>query len=131
MGWIRRIEHPGGDVLLADNDKAVLLSYFRNNVLHLMACTAWVACCFVNNRRMSRASVLRLGRVIYPFIQGELFLRWDEHGFTRQLQATINEFIRIGLLDATGEGRLLERGPGQEDAAFQLRTLAHSPDAGL
>lgn len=125
MGWIRRVAHPGGDVLLADDDKAVLLSYFRNNVLHLMACTAWVACCFVNNRRMSRASVLRLGRLIYPFIQSELFLRWDEHGFTRQLQATIGIFIRQGLLDAAGEGRLLERGPGQEDAAFQLRTLAH------
>ncbi|MGA7296251.1 MAG: glycerol-3-phosphate 1-O-acyltransferase PlsB [Rhodanobacteraceae bacterium] len=126
MGWIKRIEHAGGDVLLAENDKAILLSYFRNNVLHLMACTGWVACCFVNNRRMSQASVLRLGRIIYPFIQGELFLRWDEHGFNRQLQATISEFIRNGLLDATGEGRLLERGPGQEDAAFQLRTLAHS-----
>lgn len=125
MSWIRRVEHPGGDVLLAEGDKAILLSYFRNNVLHLMACPAWVACCFVNNRRMSRASVLRLGGIIYPFIRGELFLRWDEHSFTRQLQTTINEFIRQGLLDATGEGRLLERGPGQEDAAFQLRVLAH------
>src|SRR5690606_25468546 len=98
----------------------------RNNVLHLMACMAWVACCFVNSRRMSRASVLRLGRIIYPFIQGELFLRWEEHGFNRQLRATIGEFIRLGLLDAKGEGRLLERGPGQEDAAFQIKVLAHS-----
>ena len=126
MGWIRRAELPGGDVLLAEGEQAVLLSYFRNNVLHLMACTAWVACCFVNSRRMSRASVLRLGRIIYPFVQGELFLRWDEHGFSRQLRATINQFIRLGLLDAQGEGRLLERGPGQEDAAFQIRVLAHS-----
>ncbi|WP_329741761.1 glycerol-3-phosphate 1-O-acyltransferase PlsB [Dyella sp. A6] len=124
MGWIRRIAHPLGDVLVADDEPAVLLSYFRNNVLHLVATAAWVACCFLNNRRMTRASVLRLGRIIYPFIQGELFLPWDEDGFVAQLQATIDFFVRRGLLEATGEGRVLERGPGQEDGAFQLRIIA-------
>ena len=124
MGWIRRVKHALGDVLLVDDEQAVLISYFRNNVLHLMACAGWVASCFLNNRRMSRASVLRLGRIIYPFVQDELFLRWDEQEFTRQLQGTINLFIQHGLLDARGEGRLLERGPGQDDAAFQMKTLA-------
>ncbi|WP_237561534.1 glycerol-3-phosphate 1-O-acyltransferase PlsB [Frateuria defendens] len=126
MGWIRRVRHPLGDVLMADDEPAVLLSYFRNNVLHLTATAAWVACCFLNNRRMSRASVIRLGRIVYPFIQGELFLPWDEEGFAAQLQATIDLFVRRGLLEATGEGRLLERGPGQDDGAYQLRVIARS-----
>ncbi|WP_430391722.1 glycerol-3-phosphate 1-O-acyltransferase PlsB [Dyella sp. 20L07] len=126
MGWIRRVRHPLGDVLVTEGEQAVLLSYFRNNVLHLTATAAWVACCFLNNRRMSRASVLRLGRIIYPFIQGELFLSWDADGFCAQLQATIDFFVRRGLLEATGEGRVLERGPGQDDAAFQLKIIARS-----
>ena len=126
MGWIRRIRHPLGDVLDVEGEQAVLLSYFRNNVLHLMALAAWVACCFLNNRRMSRASVQRLGRIIYPFLQGELFLPWDEAGFGAQLQATIDFFVRRGLLEATGDGRMLERGPGQEDGAFQLKVIARS-----
>ncbi|OZB72614.1 MAG: glycerol-3-phosphate 1-O-acyltransferase, partial [Lysobacterales bacterium 13-68-4] len=126
MGWIRRVSHPLGDVLVADDEQAVLLSYFRNNVLHLTATAAWVACCFLNNRRMSRGSVLRLGKIIYPFIQGELFLPWDTEGFGQQLQATIDFFLRRGLLEATGEGRVLERGPGQEDAAFQIKVIARS-----
>ncbi len=126
MGWIRRIKHPLGDVLDVEGEQAVLLSYFRNNVLHLVAAAAWVACCFLNNRRMSRASVQRLGRIIYPFLQGELFLAWDEEGFGAQLQATIDFFVRRGLLEATGEGRMLERAPGQDDSAFQLRIIARS-----
>jgi len=126
MGWIRRVRHPLGDVLVTEGEQAVLLSYFRNNVLHLTATAAWVACCFLNNRRMSRASVLRLGRIIYPFIQGELFLPWDKDGFCAQLQATIDFFVRRGLLEATGDGRVLERGPGQDDAAYQLRIIARS-----
>jgi glycerol-3-phosphate O-acyltransferase len=126
MGWVQRVQHPLGDVLTTSGEQAVLLSYFRNNVLHLTATAAWVACCFLNNRRMSRASVLRLGRIIYPFIQGELFLPWDVEGFCAELQATIDFFVRRGLLESTGEGRVLERGAGQEDSAFQLKVIARS-----
>jgi glycerol-3-phosphate O-acyltransferase len=126
MGWIRRVAHPLGDVLVANDEQAVLLSYFRNNVLHLTATAAWVACCFLNNRRMSRSSVLRLGKIIYPFIQGELFLPWDTQGFGEQLQATIDFFLQRGLLESTSDGRVLERGPGQDDAAFQLKVIGRS-----
>jgi glycerol-3-phosphate O-acyltransferase len=126
MGWIQRVQHPLGDVLTATGEQAILLSYFRNNVLHLTAAAAWVACCFLNNRRMSRASVLRLGKIIYPFIQGELFLPWDEEGFGAQLQATIDFFVRRGMLESTGDGRVLERAPGQDDSAFQLKVIARS-----
>ncbi|MDE1894634.1 MAG: glycerol-3-phosphate 1-O-acyltransferase PlsB [Xanthomonadaceae bacterium] len=126
MAWIERVKHPLGDVLTVSGEQAVLLSYFRNNVLHLMAPAAWVACCFLNNRRMSRAALLRLGRIIYPFIQGELFLPWDGDGFCQQLQRTIDFFVRRGLLESTNEGRSLERSPGQEDGAFQLKVIARS-----
>ncbi|RAN82852.1 glycerol-3-phosphate 1-O-acyltransferase [Bacillus sp. SRB_336] len=126
MGWIQRVQHPLGDVLTVTSEQAVLLSYFRNNVLHLSATAAWVACCFLNNRRMSRTSVVRLGRIIYPFIQGELFLPWDGEGFGAQLQATIDFFVRRGLLESVNEGRTLERSAGQEDSAFQLKVIARS-----
>jgi glycerol-3-phosphate O-acyltransferase len=126
MGWIQRVQHPLGDVLTAGSEQAVLLSYFRNNVLHLMASAAWVACCFLNNRRMSRETILRLGGIIYPFIQSELFLPWDDHGFRQQLRATIDFLVRRGLLESNNDGRSLERAAGQEDSAFQLRVIARS-----
>lgn len=126
MGWIARVQHPLGDVLTVSGEQAVLLSYFRNNVLHLMASAAWVACCFLNNRRMSRDAILRLGGIIYPFIQGELFLPWDDEGFKRQLQATIDFLVRHGLLETNNDGRTLERSAGQEDSAFQMEVIARS-----
>ena len=126
MAWIQRVKHPLGDVLTVSGEQAVLLSYFRNNVLHLMASAAWVACCFLNNRRMSRDTILRLGGIIYPFIQSELFLPWDEDGFKQQLQATIDFLVRRGLLESNNDGRSLERSSGQEDSAFQLKVIARS-----
>ncbi|MGH8190948.1 MAG: glycerol-3-phosphate 1-O-acyltransferase PlsB [Rhodanobacteraceae bacterium] len=125
MGWITRIAHPLGDVLAVSGEKAVLLSYFRNNVLHLFTAGAWVSCCFINNRRIPREVVTRLGRAVYPFIQSELFLPWDTDGFAARIDALIEFLIARGLLAAGGDGRLLHPATGREDDVFQLRLLAH------
>ena len=126
MQWIRRVAHPLGDVLTVDAKQGVLLSYFRNNVMHLFATAAWVGCCFLNNRRLARASILRLGRIVYPFVQAELFLPWTEQAFGERIQATLDFFMDEGLLEADADGRIMERGPGQSDPAFRLRALAHT-----
>ena len=126
MQWITRTAHPLGDVIGVEEKQGVLLSYFRNNVTHLFATAAWVACCFLNNRRLARASILRLGRLVYPFIQAELFLPWTEEEFVQRIQATISFFIARGVLEADSDGRVIARGPGQSDAAFRLRSLAHN-----
>ena len=126
MQAIQRIAHPLGDLLVCEGKSGVLLSYFRNNVLHLFATAAWVACCFLNNRRMTRASIVRLGRIVYPFIQAELFLPWSDDEFATQIDATIDFFVARGLLESSGDGRILRRGPGQSDGAYQLRLIAHS-----
>jgi glycerol-3-phosphate O-acyltransferase len=127
IGMLTRTPHPLGDVLGVDGDTAVLLSYYRNNVLHLFTAAAWIACCFQNNRRMAREAVLRIGRSVYPFLQAELFLPWDEDGFAQRLSRTIDLFVREGLLQPVGgDGELLARNAGQSDEVFRLRAIGHS-----
>jgi len=125
---LARIPHPLGDVLGVDDDNAVLLSYFRNNVLHLFTAPAWIACCFQHQRRMSLNGVLRLGRSVYPFLQEELFLPWSEDEFAQRLTRTVDVFVREGLLEWAGddEGGILARNAGQTDEVFRLRTIGHS-----
>lgn len=125
-GVLVRTEHPLGDVLGYSNEQAVLQSYYRNNVVHLFAAASWVACCFQNNRRLSRAAVEKLGRGLYPFVQSELFLPWDADEFAARIQATIELLIQRGLFTFDAETGMLQRGPGQTDEVFQLRVIAHS-----
>jgi glycerol-3-phosphate O-acyltransferase len=127
IGVLSRTAHPLGDVLMVDDDNAVLLSYFRNNVVHLFTASAWIACCFLHNRRMARASILRIGRAMYPFLQGELFLPWDEDGFAQRIDHTIDVFVREGLLQQVNDddGGILARNAGQTDEVFRLRALGH------
>lgn len=126
MQWINRVKHPLGDVLMAEGDNAVLLSYFRNNIQHVFVAAAWIACCFLNNRRMSRSTILRIGRLVYPYIQSELFLHWSEAEFSERLRSTLEFLVDRRLLAADADGRVIERAAGQSDTAFQLRALAHS-----
>jgi len=128
LGVLARRAHPLGDVISLEGEIAVLQSYARNNVLHLFSAAAWVALCFQNNRRLSRAGVLRLGRTIYPFIQDELFLPWSEDAFAGRLDATMDMFVAEGLLHPVNDedGGILSRGPGQTDEVFRLRAIAHS-----
>ncbi|GAB3346074.1 glycerol-3-phosphate 1-O-acyltransferase PlsB [Lysobacter tyrosinilyticus] len=125
---LERTKHPLGDVLGVDDEKAVLLSYFRNNVLHLYTAPAWIACCFQHNRRMSLNRVLELGRSVYPFLQSELFLPWTEAEFGERLTSTVDLFVREGLLERVGDddGGILARNAGQTDEVFRLRAIGHS-----
>jgi len=128
IGMLSRTEHPLGDVLGVGGDTAVLMSYFRNNVLHLFVAAAWIAVCFQNNRRMSRNGVLRLGRSVYPFLQAELFLPWTEDEFAQRLSRTIDIFAGEGLLEVVSpdDGDILSRNAGQTDEVFRLRAIGHS-----
>jgi glycerol-3-phosphate O-acyltransferase len=126
---LRRIQHPLGDVLdVVNEDTAVLMTYYRNNVLHLFTAAAWIACCFQSNRRMVRQRVLKLGRSLYPFLQAELFLPWSEDEFAERIDKTIDVFVREGLLEQVNEddGGILQRNAGQTDEVFRLRAIGHS-----
>ena len=126
---LQRVRHPLGDVVSFDGeDTAVLMSYYRNNVLHLFTASAWIACCFQNNRRMSRAGVLRVGRNVYPFLQEELFLPWTPDEFVERMERTIDLFVREGLLQQVSDddGGILARSAGQTDEVFRLRAIGHS-----
>src|SRR3546814_7224610 len=99
---------------------------YRNNVLHLFVAAAWVAVCFQHNRRMTRKGVVRLGRMLYPFIQDELFLPWNEDEFAAHLEETIDVMLAENLLETEAENAILCRGPGQTDEVYRLRVVAQS-----
>lgn len=126
VGVLTRTRHPLGDVLSFEGERAVLQSYYRNNVQHLFASAAWVACCFQNARRMSRAGVVKLGRLLYPFLKRELFLPWDEDGFERNLEANISAMVNLGLLQYDADSGQLHRDIGQTDEVFKLRCIANT-----
>lgn len=126
MGWIHRLKHPLGDVLSAEGEEGVLLSYYRNNVTHVFAAVSWVSCCLLNTRRLSRQGLGRLGRMVYPFIKTELFLPWTADAFVERIDAAADFLAQRGLVNVDSEGGWISRPADGGDAFFGLRVLAHS-----
>lgn len=122
---ISRTSHPMGDVIHMPEHTAVLMTYFRNNVLHLFAIPASVACCFIQGRRLEHAELQRLIRLIYPFMRKELCLCWEDEEIDDITTAAIDALVDMGLL-ARERRKMLVRPPAGSAKAYQLLMLGQS-----
>lgn len=126
LGILQRQAHPLGDIISLHPEHAVGLTYFRNNVTHLMVLPSLLACCFLENERFSFVHLRRFAIALHPFLQAELFLPWNQRNFTRALKESVARVVELKLLKWDKGGKILERDPHNPEAALQLRILAHS-----
>jgi|TARA_Y100000991_G_scaffold214634_2_gene202864 glycerol-3-phosphate O-acyltransferase len=94
LGWLHRETQPFGDVLSLQPVNAVMLTWYRNNIMHLLALPSLIACLIVNRRRGISLERLKSGiDVIYPYIAEEL----STHQ-TANTEATLTSMSRLGLV---------------------------------
>jgi glycerol-3-phosphate O-acyltransferase len=126
LGMIETREHPLGDIVAVVPDQSVLLTYFRNNISHLLAIPSLVAGCFLNARSIDTANLRRIVLAVYPFLEAELFLPWDEEGVLEAVDRQLEWLVDKGLLNRKGEDGLLERAEGGTREELQLRIMGHA-----
>ena len=66
-----------GDIISMDEEKAISMTYYRNNVLHMFAIPSMMSCLFVNNQCISQKKILNIFQILYPYLKAELFLKWN------------------------------------------------------
>lgn len=123
---ISRSSHPMGEVIHMEERTAVLMTYFRNNILHLFAVPASVACCFIQGQELPHAELQRLIRLIYPFMKKELCLKWDDDDVDAISTEAIAALCDLGVLTCDQRKNLLVRPPAGSARAFQLLMLGQS-----
>jgi glycerol-3-phosphate O-acyltransferase len=126
LGAIEVREDPLGDIIAIKPEQAVLLTYFRNNISHLVALPSLVASCFLNTRIISKMDLHRISLAVYPFLKAELFLPWNQEDFLHAIDNHVEWLRGQGLLWEGSEKELLERGEGSSQEAQQLRIMAHA-----
>lgn len=92
---VTRLKHPFGDVLTLNEEKAVTLTYFRNNNIHMFALPSLIACLIANNRRLARTELVALCKQVFPFMKSELFIHWD----VSELDNIIDRYLEL-MMDA-------------------------------
>jgi glycerol-3-phosphate O-acyltransferase len=126
LGAVEIREHPLGDIIAIVPEKSVLLTYFRNNVAHLVAVPSLVASCFLNKQTISKEQLKHIALSIYPFMKSELFLPWDDAEFLSAVDDHISWLLAEGLLSQKDDGDLLVRPEGGGRKELQLRVMGHT-----
>ena len=89
-----------GDIIILPREQAVLMTYYRNNIHHMLVLPALIAAIVQQHREISRAELLRQVSVIYPMLKSELFLRWNKEELPQVLDEMIAELSRQRLVTA-------------------------------
>lgn len=122
---LHRIKHPFGDLIGVGEEQAMLLTYFRNNVLHLFILPSLIACLLQTNGELTRAEVRRMVQSIYRFLQSELFLPWCPEAVEGVIDQWLATFVEQGLLIARDAEHLICASPNSESYAG-LNVLAQA-----
>lgn len=103
MGLISRQKQSLGDIITLEGNNATLMTYYRNNILHLYAVPALIASLFQNNPMMKREKVIALVSAIYPYIKAELFIHWDKNEIADVTDQWIDILINNDMLHVEGD----------------------------
>ncbi|MBS3916463.1 MAG: hypothetical protein KGZ31_02085 [Sulfuritalea sp.] len=121
LGFIERLPHPLGDLVRVRASEAALLSYFRNNVLHLFALPSLIACLLGRNRRLDARRMDEVAADIYRLLRAELYLRWPVEELPAAMGAAVAALEARGLLRRNPDsGRLAAPEPNSQAFAELL-----------
>ncbi|MGV3345281.1 glycerol-3-phosphate 1-O-acyltransferase PlsB [Enterobacteriaceae bacterium LUAb1] len=87
-----------GEIIILPREQAVLMTYYRNNIHHMLVLPSLIAAIVQQHRSLSRTELLKQVTVIYPMLKSELFLRWELADLPAVLDALVAEMRRQELI---------------------------------
>lgn len=119
LGFIETRQDAIGPIIQLRAGQAAPLTYFRNNILHLLTLPSLVAATFNNSRRRSDEQVRQLVSLTFPFLQGELFLTTELND--KAIDLALGALKDAGLLEhRAGEWHRAATGSAEAVALLHL-----------
>ena len=131
MKVLQRMQHPLGNVVVTQPEQAMMLTYFRNNILHLYTIPALIACYLTHNAELTRQQLIELIGNVYPFLQSELFLHWQQNELARVISRYIDVYVAQGLLTERREVDLVYAPRRNSPEFVKLEVLAQAVQQNL
>ena len=115
-----------GDIISLDRQQSILMTYYRNNIIHLFALPSLLAHIVVQHQRLSVAAIREQVELLYPFLRAELFLSYEKEELAAVIDAHLEELLRQRLVLSDGDDIVLNTariGPTQLLARTISETL--------
>jgi len=101
LGFIETQIDAIGPIIQLKPGQAAPLTYFRNNILHLLTLPALVAASMSNNRTRTSAQIHKSVTLTFPFLQDELFLTTELE--SSSIDQTLEALHKAKLLYRDGD----------------------------
>jgi len=122
----KRRHHELGDIIYLDAKQSISMTYYRNNILHLMAIPSLIACCFLNMQTHTREEIINIISLAYPYIKAELFLIWEENELDSIVSQMLDVMAGQELLIKNEQLDVYSRPPSGKPAFMHLNMLART-----
>lgn len=103
FGIVKRGVGESGEHLYVEGSDAVLMTYFRNNIVHLFVLPSFVACCFLSHQSLKKKQVVHWFRLVYPFLKDELSMHWTNRQITYTANKVIACLVDQGLINQSAD----------------------------
>lgn len=87
-----------GEMVGLTTEQAVLMTYYRNNIQHLLIIPALVARILIKHNRISSEEVINQIKLLFPLIKSELFLYHDDEQLTQYVNKIIETYAELNLI---------------------------------
>lgn len=87
-----------GEIVSLDRNQSILMTYYRNNIIHLFAIPSLIAQMLIRHQQLSLEQIKANVALVYPFLKQELFLSIEEEQLGDVTEAYIEEIARLGLV---------------------------------
>ena len=104
LGLVERRNDSLGAIIRLDERNAVLMTYYRNNILHLLALRSFICLLLAQRPGLTPADVGRLYGMCLPYLQSELFLNQEADALPAMTEQWLDALQQVGLLQQTPEG---------------------------
>lgn len=85
-----------GEIISVDEKIAITMSYYRNNIIHLMAIPSLIASCLLRYDDCDRARIHAIVMDFYPLLKAELFMGIDD--VPKYVDGVLDFMLEQGLL---------------------------------
>lgn len=122
---IERTPHVLGDMIKVADKQAPLLSYFKNNILHVFILASFLAALTQRNGRIHKGELDNITQMLYPFLQTELFLKHAQRNITTTISHILDTLIKEGVIVDLGNGVIGT--PQSNSESYQQLIVLASP----
>ena len=103
------------------NLEAARLSFYRNNISHLLIFESLVCGYFQYQKEILKADLFESIKIIYPFLKEEFFLKWSESELDSLIEAKLKKLIKFKLI--IEESDLLRRADFKSKGFYEIQSL--------